>query len=84
MSNKIRYLILFVLLSCSFQTFAQDRETILDGEMEISFFGGLNLNFASVMQNITGLIGGQGGILVNDAIYLGGSLGSSIFSINSL
>ena len=81
MNNKIRYLILFVLLSCSFQTFAQDRETILDGEMEISFFGGLNLNFASVMQNITGLIGGQGGILVNDAIYLGGSLGSSITEI---
>ena len=81
MNNKIRYLILFVLISCSFQTFAQDRETILDGEMEISFFGGLNLNFANVMQNITGLIGGQGGILVNDAIYIGGSLGSSITEI---
>ena len=79
----MRYLILFVVICCSFETIAQERETILDGEMEISYFGGLNLNFASVMQNITGLIGGQGGILVNDAIYIGGALGSSITEIGS-
>ena len=81
MSKKIRYLIFSVLITCTSQLYAQDRETILDGDMEISFFGALNLNFASVMQNIPGLIGGQGGILVNDAIYIAGSLGSSITEI---
>jgi hypothetical protein len=81
MRKKMRYLILIVLICCSFETMAQDRETILDGEMEISYFGGLNLNFASVMANITGLIGGHGGVLINDAIYLGGALGSSITEI---
>ena len=77
----MRYLILIVLICCSFETIAQERETILDGEMEISYFGGLTLKFTGVMDNITGLIGGQGGVLINDAIYLGGALGSSITEI---
>ena len=81
MSKKMIYLIFSILITCTSQLYAQDRETILDGDMEISFFGALNLNFASVMQNITCLIGGQGGILVNDAIYIAGSLGSSITEI---
>tara|TARA_B100000959_G_scaffold61623_1_gene64888 strand:+ start:503 stop:1057 length:555 start_codon:yes stop_codon:yes gene_type:complete len=77
----MKYLLLFALIFCSFEAIAQERETILDGDMEISYFGGLNLNFASVMSNLTGLIGGQAGVLINDAIYLGGALGSSITEI---
>ena len=77
----MRYLILIILICCSFETIAQERETILDGEMEISYFGGLTLKFAGVMDNLTGLIGGQGGVLINDVIYLGGALGSSITEI---
>ena len=66
----MRYLILIVLICCSFEAIAQERETILDGEMEISYFGGLTLKFAGVMDNLTGLIGGQGGVIINYAIYL--------------
>ena len=77
----MRYLILIVLICCSFEAIAQERETILDGEMEISYFGGLTLKFTGVMDNITGLIGGQGGVLINDALYLGGALGSCITEI---
>ena len=79
----MRHTLLTVLICCSFEIIAQERETILEGEMEISYFGGLTLKFTGIMDNITGLVGGHGGVLINDAIYLGGALGSSITEIGS-
>ena len=77
----MRHIMLTVLICCSFEIVAQERETILDGEMEISYFGGLTLKFTNIRGDITGLIGGQGGVLINDAIYLGGAIGSTVTEI---
>ena len=49
--------------------------------MGISYFGGLTLKFTNIRGDITGLIGGQGGVLINDAIYLGGAIGSTVTEI---
>ena len=79
----IRQSFLIILFCFSFDIFAQDRETILDSEIEVSYFGGLTLKFAGIKGNLAGLIGGQGGLLINDVIYIGGSLGSTVTEIGS-
>ena len=79
----MRHFLLMVLLCCTFNIAAQDRETILDGEMEVSYFAGPTLKFAGMKGNLAGIIGGQGGLLINDVIYISGSLGSTVTEIGS-
>ena len=47
----IREIFLIILFCFSFDIAAQDRETILDSEMEVSYFGGLTLKFAGIKGN---------------------------------
>ena len=78
---KVRQIFLIILLCFSFDAAAQDRDTIMDGDMEFSYFGGMTLKFNSIVGDLSGLIGGQGGVLINDAIYLGIALGTTITEI---
>ena len=68
---------LSALLIISMAVFAQEKdeeplETILGEELSISGFGGPWMSFTSINGKFTHMMGGGGGVLLNQSLYLGG------------
>ena len=73
--KKITFLLAFLMLS--FSVFSQEKEedqlqTILGDEISISGFGGPWMSFTSINGEFAHMMGGGGGLLLNQSLYLGG------------
>jgi hypothetical protein len=69
--------LLVAVLMLSFSVFSQEKEedqlqTILGDEISISGFGGPWMSFTSINGEYTHMMGGGGGVLLNQSLYLGG------------
>ncbi|MEA3480150.1 MAG: hypothetical protein U9R60_18345 [Bacteroidota bacterium] len=74
--KKFTLIITGIIFICSsYQLSGQDMQYLFqknDGKLKVSGFGGIPVEFSSVMNNFAVSVGGGGAVIFNQAFYIGG------------
>lgn len=75
--GKMNKIIAVILMMCTCEAFAEERELLMSGKAQYGGFGGPVVKLTRITDKTKALIGGQGAVVINHHFYVGGGGGGT-------